>query len=175
MSKEEVKQLPVQDIAEKNCSLIMWCPNPLLDKGLEVIKSWGFDYKTVLFCWVKTYPNSNKIKLGMGNYTRSNMELCLIGMKGSLPRINHSVYQVHISHVGKHSVKPPLFRDEIVKLFGDLPRIELFARQKADGWDSWGNEIENHSGISSTLNSMLQLEHLEIPEKGSSELGKSPE
>ena len=77
----------------------------------------------------------------MGNWTRSNAELCLIGVKGKLKRINTNIRQILYHPIMKHSKKPPIVRDKIVKLCGDLPRCELFARQKTEDWDIWGNEI----------------------------------
>jgi N6-adenosine-specific RNA methylase IME4 len=79
--------------------------------------------------------------MGMGNWTRSNPELCLLGIKGKPKRINASVHSVIDTHIEKHSKKPDRVRDDIIKLCGDLPRIELFARQKTEGWDCWGNEV----------------------------------
>ena len=78
----------------------------------------------------------------MGYYTRANAEICILATKGkTLPRISRRVHQVVLSHVEEHSKKPNEVRKRIVELFGDLPRIELFARQYADGWDCWGNEV----------------------------------
>jgi N6-adenosine-specific RNA methylase IME4 len=81
---------------------------------------------------------------GMGYYTRSNPELCLLATKGEpLERKCHDIHSVVISPVLDHSHKPAIIREFIVQLFGDLPRIELFARRKVDGWDCWGNEVES--------------------------------
>lgn len=78
---------------------------------------------------------------GMGAYTKSNAELCLLAMRGHIKSINKTVRQIVMSQRHGHSVKPPEVRDRIIQLFGELPRIELFARQHADGWDCWGNEV----------------------------------
>ena len=77
----------------------------------------------------------------MGYWTRANTELCLIGTKGKPKRISMGVHQVVYERIREHSRKPDRVRDRIIELCGDLPRIELFARQKAEGWDSWGNEV----------------------------------
>ena len=80
--------------------------------------------------------------MGMGYYTRSNAEICLLGVKGKpLKRLSHSVRQILDNKIEEHSKKPNEARNRIVELFGDLPRIELFARQYAEGWDCWGNEV----------------------------------
>lgn len=110
-----------------------------------MMESWGFQYKTAAFVWVKKYAKSGKNFFGMGAYTRSNAEVCLIGITPKLKAKewvrSHSVRQIVESPVEEHSKKPDVVRDLIVELFGDLPRIELFARQRADGWDAWGNEV----------------------------------
>ena len=91
---------------------------------------------------MKKNKKSNSWFWGMGYYTRANTELCLLATKGSpLKRISRSVHQIIDSPIGRHSEKPAIVRDKIVELFGDLPRIELFARQKAEGWDCWGDEV----------------------------------
>ena len=142
MDIEDIKALPVADIAEKDCALFLWVTFPCLLEGLEVIKAWGFTYKTVAFVWVKQNKKSDGIFMGMGYYTRSNAEYCLLATRGKvLERQSHSVSSVVLSHIERHSQKPSEVRERIVKLFGDRPRIELFARQYADGWDCWGNEI----------------------------------
>jgi len=139
MSFEDICNLPVKDISADNCFLFMWGTHPLLPEALEVIKAWGFEYKTNGFVWVKTYSNGKKV-LGMGNYTRGNTEFCLMGVKGKPKRIDNNVSQYVESQIKAHSKKPDEVRKRIVKLCGDLPRIELFARTKIHGWDVWGND-----------------------------------
>lgn len=141
MSLADIKNLPVNNIASNNAILFMWVTMPLLDKAFEVMESWGFKYKTCGFCWVK-HTKTGKIHLGMGHYTRGNAELCLIGLKSKKPTfLSRSISQIVESEVRKHSQKPDEVRTKIVELCGDVPRIELFARQNSDGWDCWGNEV----------------------------------
>ena len=85
--------------------------------------------------------------LGMGYYTRSNPEMCLLGVKGKMKRINADVRQLVEIIRKKHSSKPICIKNDILRLFGDLPRIELFAREKTEGWDVWGNEVESDINI----------------------------
>lgn len=139
MSLEEIKALPVSRIADKNSILFMWITMPLLDKASGVMKAWGFQYKTCGFCWVKR-TKTGKIHCGMGHYTRGNAELCMIGVKGRSTVINRSISQIVESEIRRHSQKPDEVRDKIIQLVGDVPRIELFARQQVPGWDCWGNE-----------------------------------
>lgn len=114
----------------------------MLPEALETIKAWGFTYKTVAFCWAKT-TKEGKAAAGMGYWTRSGAELCLLATKGKPKRVSKAVRQVVLAQRGEHSAKPPEVRDRIVQLMGDVPRIELFARDRCLGWHSWGNEVES--------------------------------
>ena len=115
---------------------------PKLDECWELIEKWGFTYKTVAFTWVKRNKKSPSWFWGMGGWTRANAELCLIATKGKPKRINTGVHSVIDTSIEGHSKKPSLVRERIVALLGDLPRIELFARERHEGWDAWGNEID---------------------------------
>lgn len=142
MSIDDIKSLPISNIAADDCILFIWVTFPLLQEGLDTIKSWGFEYKTIGFNWVKHNKNSLSWFLGIGNYTRSNPELCLIATKGKrLPRQDMGICSVVDTPVQHHSKKPDIVRKLIVNLMGDLPRIELFARKEFSGWDCFGNEI----------------------------------
>lgn len=142
MPLEDIKALPVGELADKDCVLFLWATFPLLQEALEVIRAWGFKYKTVAFTWVKLAPKSERIFWGLGYWTRSNAELCLLATKGQPKRQARNIHQVIISHVQEHSRKPDEARHRIDALMGDVPKVELFARQTALGWDSWGNEVE---------------------------------
>lgn len=140
MSLDDIKALPVGELADKDCALFMWITFPLLREAWNVIESWGFTYKSVAFVWVKQNKKTPSLFWGMGYWTRANAELCIIATKGSPKRQSKSVHQVIMSPIEQHSKKPDITRDRIVELMGDVPRIELFARQKTEGWDVWGNE-----------------------------------
>lgn len=145
MTVEEIKKMGVGDagggIANSDCALFMWATFPMLREALEVIEAWGFTYKTIAFNWVKQNKTGAGLFWGLGNWTRSNSEICLLAVKGKPKRVSASVHSVILSPVQQHSRKPAEARDRIVELMGDLPRIELFARETAPGWDSWGNEV----------------------------------
>lgn len=142
MSDRDIINLPVNEIAAENCWLFLWATFPRLPLALEVINSWGFAYKTLGFNWVKTNKKqTDTLFWGCGSYTRSNSEICLLGIKGKVKRQSATVHSQIISPIQRHSQKPSEARDRIVKLCGDLPRIELFAREKTPGWDCWGNEV----------------------------------
>ena len=131
----------------------MWVTFPTLHLSFKVIQDWGFKYSTCAFVWVKTNKNflinqrsflpqdSFDSFYGLGYWTRSNAEICLLAKKGSIKRKSRSVHQLIYDPVREHSRKPDCVRDKIVQLCGDLPRIELFARQRHEGWDAWGNEL----------------------------------
>jgi len=127
-----------------NSALFLWVTFPNLPQGLDVMRAWGFNYATCGFTWVKRNKKADSYFWGCGNYTRANSELCLLGTKGSMQRVvkSHSVHQICDARVMEHSKKPGEIRGRIVELFGDLPRIELFARQEIEGWDVLGNEID---------------------------------
>lgn len=143
MTNEEICAMPIGNkIAKKDSILFMWATMPKLQEALDVIKAWGFKYKTCAFCWVKQNPKSGGVYAGLGRWVQGNAELCLLATKGHPHRISKSVKQIVMAPRGRHSAKPSEVRDRIVQLMGeDTERIELFARDYADGWDCWGNEV----------------------------------
>lgn len=141
MPMKEIQDLPISELADDNCALFMWCTFPYLEDQIQLFKHWGFKYKTVGFTWIKTNPVNSKPFFGVGYYTKSNAEVCLLGIKGKMKPVNNSVSSVLLTPRREHSRKPDETRDNIVKLFGDISRIELFAREKTEGWDVWGNEV----------------------------------
>lgn len=151
MKLADMKRLPVWDLAADDCMLAMWWVPPMPREALELIEAWGFRLHNFKgFTWGKTYPKqTEKIVLGMGHMTRSNSEDMLFAVKGKmLPRLDASISQLQIfPRPPVHSAKPPEFRDLLVRLVGDVPRIELFARDSAPGWHSFGNECKNDVGL----------------------------
>lgn len=142
MQKQDIEELPINKIAKDNSVLFIWATFPCLEQALELIKKWGYTYKTCAFTWIKKNKRSGSDFIGMGYYTRANAEVCLLASKGkSLKRVNRSIRQVIQSPIEEHSKKPAEIRTRIEELFGDVARIELFARQRAEGWDCWGNEV----------------------------------
>jgi len=140
MDIEEIKKLPVGELADENCCLFLWATYPMLREALEVIDAWGFEYKSIAFQWIKT-NESGSLFYGLGRWTRGNTEPCLLGVKDHPKRIAEDVFQIVKSTHREHSRKPDVVRFKILQLLGDLPRIELFARQKIQGWDAWGLEV----------------------------------
>lgn len=137
-----IQNLPVSQIAANDSLLFMWATFPKLDAAIATMNAWGFTYKTAAFIWVKKNSKAGTNFMGMGSHTRANAEPCLLGVRGNgIKRVSASVRQIIESPIRRHSEKPPETRDHIVELAGDRPRIELFARQKIDGWDSWGDEL----------------------------------
>ena len=143
MSKEDIQALPIKDLAEDDCMLFLWATYPCLLEALELIPAWGFTYKTVAFTWVKRNKISPSWFWGLGMWTRANAEICILATKGNPKRISKGIHSIIDTPIEEHSKKPDEVRNRIVQLCGDLPRIELFARQKKDGWDAWGLEVES--------------------------------
>lgn len=141
MSIEEICALPVSELAAKDSTLFLWATFPQLNEAFRVIDAWGFKYKTLAFLWLKQNRKADSWFYGMGFWTRSNAEVCLLATRGRPKRQCAGIHQFVISHIEQHSKKPDEVRDKIVKLMGDQPRVELFARQKTPGWDVWGNEV----------------------------------
>lgn len=141
MDIEDICALPVESLADRNCALFLWVTLPCLKEGLRALEQWGFTYKTVAFVWIKQNKKADSLFWGMGYWTRSNAELCILATKGNPKRLSASVHQVIMSHIERHSKKPDETRKRIVDLMGDLPRIELFARNTTPGWDVWGDEV----------------------------------
>lgn len=139
MSFDDILKLPVGEIADKDCMLFLWTTDPMLEKSFEVIKAWGFEYKTVGFVWVKRCRKSEEWFMGMGYYTRANPEYCLLATKGHPKRNSRSVRKLIDSPLREHSRKPDDVYKRITTLT-DGPFIELFSRTDTKGWDNWGNE-----------------------------------
>jgi len=140
MTIKDICDLPVSKIADKNCMLFLWVTFPNLQNGLDVVKAWGFEYKTTVFVWIKNSKTKIKPKkYGLGWYSRSNCEIVLLGRKGKFERKSACVQQIITTSIQEHSKKPNEVRNRILQLCGDLPRIELFARQKIPNWDAWGD------------------------------------
>lgn len=146
MATDDICNLPVKDMISSQCICFLWSTFPNISESLKVMDSWGFKYKTVAFTWIKRNKKSNSLFWGMGAYTRANAEVCLLGISPKLKSTefikSHKVHSVVISPIEYHSKKPNIVRDKILELCGDLPRIELFARQEIEGWDCFGNEIK---------------------------------
>ena len=138
MNLNELKEMNsmIEDLCDDNCLIYMWATSPHLDQAIDLMKYWGFNWSTVGFVWDKGRVNPSF-------YTMSQVELCLIGKRGKIPqpRGARNVRQYLLSPREKHSKKPTEARERIELMFPTQKKIELFAREKAIGWDSWGNEI----------------------------------
>lgn len=144
MDVDDIKALPVADLAAEDCVLFLWCVNPMLPQALQVMEAWGFTYKTIAFTWAKTTPKTDmswapKWHLGLGYWTRANTETCLLGIRGKPQRIARDVRQLLIAPRREHSRKPDEFFAGVEKLVPG-PYLELFSRQSRPGWSSWGAE-----------------------------------
>lgn len=143
MGIDELCALPVADLAAPDSALFLWATFPQLPEALRLIKAWGFQYKSVAFVWLKKNKKADSWFYGLGFWTRGNAEVCLLATRGHPKRQAANVHQFIISPIREHSRKPEEAREKIVALMGDVPRVELFARQMPPGWDVWGNEVES--------------------------------
>lgn len=142
MKIQDIKDLPVKELAAKDCVIFMWITYPMLKEGIELMEAWGFKYKTIGFQWIKLNKKNGQKFFGLGRWTRGNTEACFIGVRGKPSRKSNSVSQIIEEVIGPHSQKPEVVRDKIRELMGaELNYIELFARQHFEGWDCWGNEV----------------------------------
>ena len=141
------KHYPTMGINElctlPDSALFLWATFPQLPEALRLIQAWGFTYKSVAFVWLKKNRKADSWFYGLGFWTRGNAEICLLATRGHPKRQAANIHQFIISPIEAHSKKPDEARDKIVALMGDVPRVELFARQSPPGWDVWGNEVES--------------------------------
>jgi len=148
MNLDDICKLPIKDIKTDQAICFMWATFPRIKEALQVMESWWFIYKTVAFTWVKKNKKSWTNFWWMWAYTRANAEICLIWIskwtKATQIVKSHWVHSIIESPIEKHSKKPDIVRDKIVELLWDLPRIELFAREKIEWWESWGNEVDSN-------------------------------
>ena len=148
---EGLKALDVNNIAADNCTLIMWWVGSMPQEAIDLVNSWGFTIKNMNgFVWNKLTVK-NKPFFGMGFRTRAGSESAIIAIKGKPKVLSHSVRAVHSFVVSKHSKKPIEFRNLIVELCGDVPRLEMFARESAEGWDVFGNGAPNSIDINNKV------------------------
>lgn len=164
LSFEELSKLPVKDISDDNCMLFMWATSPQLPVAINLTEEWGFTYKTVAFVWVKMKTDMSEPRGdGIGSYTLSNAEYVLVATKGKYWRNDATARQILLAPKDVHSKKPDEIRKRIEKLAGYLPRIELFARQKTEGWDVWGNEVESDIDLLPPLSIINKQDENKIP------------
>ena len=144
MSIEDIKALPVADLAAEHSVLLLWCVNPMLQQALDVMSVWGFTFKTIGFSWAKTTMRTDaswapKYHIGLGYWTRQNTESCLLGVRGKPKRIDRGVRQLIVAPRREHSRKPEEFYRSVERLLAG-PYLELFSRADRPNWSTWGNE-----------------------------------
>jgi N6-adenosine-specific RNA methylase IME4 len=166
MGIDALKRLDVPSICDDDCLMFMWVTMPQLPVGLDLIQAWGFKYKTAAFTWVKRNKVSPSWFWGMGNWTRANAEVCLLGTRGKPGRASAAVHSVVDDAVRKHSQKPEVVRDRIVQLCGNVPRLEMFARTQTPGWAVFGNEVENSINIPRRALDDLVEAQIEMEQQG---------
>lgn len=148
----QIADLPVAPLAADDCALLLWCTWPHIARGthVEIIKAWGFRPSTAAFVWVKQTAGADRLHTGMGYWTRSNSEVCLLALKGSPVRLATDVHEIVQAPVAEHSAKPEEVRKRIERLFSG-PYLELYARKTAPTWSTWGDEIPRSRFVASPL------------------------
>ena len=144
MSVDQIRALPIADYAARDCALFLWSTSSFLEEALDVMHAWEFQYRTTIV-WAKgrvTEDGTVVRHIGMGSYVRCAHELVLVGRRGNwtAPRERRNIPSWFISPRTLHSRKPPELMD-IAEMIGPEPRIELFARERREGWEAWGDEI----------------------------------
>lgn len=164
MTMEEILELPVNRLAAARAHLYLWVPNALISEGLEVMKRWGFKYKTNII-WYKIRKDGGPDGRGVGFYFRNVTELVLFGIRGSMRTLNSGRTQTNVISTRKreHSRKPDELYD-IIEACSPGPYLELFARHPRKGWAQWGNEeVEDVAAYS--LNHRVEFQQKVLFEK----------
>lgn len=143
MKEREIVSLggAINGIAHANSALFLWSTARHLPMAFRVMEAWGYRYVNVAFTWMKSNKNDGRPRMGLGVYTKANAEFCLLGLRGKMKAKAHNVLSAVYEPTVALGWKPNTVRDRIVRLFGNLSRIELFARQRIKGWDAWGDEV----------------------------------
>lgn len=155
MDLDAIKALPVGDVAAADAALFLWVVQPMLPEALSLIAAWGFTFKTVGYYWIKIKGGQDRlfyagddVKKGLGYHTRAGAEQCWIATRGrGYERLSQGEAQVVFSPLRQHSRKPDEIAESIVRLTGDVPKLELFARTRRPGWDAAGNEVEKFKAV----------------------------
>lgn len=136
MTLDDLKRLDVASVADTDALLFLWSSSPHLDQAIDLMRAWGFQWATVAFVW-------DKLKVNPGFYTMSQCELCLVGKRGRIPRPRgaRNVRQLVRAARREHSRKPDEVRARIEAMFPAQVKLEMFARERVDGWAAWGNEV----------------------------------
>jgi len=132
----------VKEVSDKDCVLFLWATSPNLPMAFRTIEAWGFKYKTVAFIWSKRTKHGKEVA-NLGRWTMGNVEMVLLATRGSPKRQAKNVRQFFIAERTRHSAKPHEVYEKIVRLMGEVPRLEMFARNEMTGWDAFGDEVKN--------------------------------
>lgn len=150
----------IKRLSYDDSCIFMWVTDAHIQDGLDLMRAWGFKYVTIAFIWCKTNKNDN-ICYNLGAWTLKSCEIVLFGTKGHMLKYKkaNNIKQFFYEKRREHSRKPEYTREAINKMFGNLPKIELFAREQTEGWDCYGNEINKFGGKIGGKNSNCLFEH----------------
>ena len=150
MEAEDIRAIPVRDMVADDAALFLWVVQSNLPEALALINAWDFTFKTVAFAWVKIKGKQDRlfytgedVRMGLGYHTRAGFEQCWLATRGDgYERLVKDEPQVLFSPLREHSRKPDEIADAIVRLCGDVPRLDMFTRTRRSGWDAYGNEVD---------------------------------
>jgi N6-adenosine-specific RNA methylase IME4 len=141
MTIDEICALPIANLTEKDCVLFMWAIWPRIFEAKKVIEAWGFTYRALAWEWIKLNKSGRGVHMGLGYYTRANVEPCLLAVKGNMSVMSHAEHDLIFAPVSRHSEKPIEQYSIIKRLYPEGRRVELFARQQWTEWEVWGQEV----------------------------------
>jgi site-specific DNA-methyltransferase (adenine-specific) len=142
MTDEQIKSLPVKEIIADDAILFLWVIDSKIPMINDFMRAWGFEYKCVGFVWAKKAKTTDGVNANFSSYTRRACEFCYIGTRGKYMVKKKNLDQFIYEPKREHSRKPDVIRQIITEMIGEVPRLEMFAREKHEGWDSWGNETD---------------------------------
>lgn len=142
MTDEQIKSLPVNEIIADDAILFLWVIDSKIPMINDFMKAWGFEYKCVGFVWAKKAKTTDGVNANFSSYTRRACEFCYIGTRGKYMVKKKNLDQFIYEPKREHSRKPDVIRQIITEMIGEVPRLEMFAREKHEGWDAWGNETD---------------------------------
>lgn len=146
MTRDDLQALPVSSLAAPHCLLAMWTVSSHVDQAIDLMRAWGFAFKSIGFVWVKT-DKAGRPRMGMGRWTRQEAEICLLGTRGRPPRTDGGVRQVVMEQRREHSRKPDEVRRRLDRLVAGAG-LEMFSRESAPGWASWGDQAGKFDDLS---------------------------
>ena len=142
LTVSQIKEIPIKELADEEAHLYLWVTNAFLREGLEIMEAWGFEYSNVI-PWIKFTKSTSRLHFGMGRDFRNCTELLLFGVRGKLRTLTRNTRNIIMAPRPDLHSKKPTRAYTLIEKNSPPPRLELFARNKREGWEVWGNEVES--------------------------------